>query len=352
MPNLNHRLFTAVLVFCASPTFAATTCAPGYWLDNDICTECGDAQYYCPGDNIRHSVTRGYYSTGGTQTTRTGQTQCVGFVYCENGIKYDCPDPQTHVRTTFPDNYYNPTIFNFYEPTGTRGNYSLADCRAENWMKSSRGLLVDRLWFNPDTDIYDIVRYHAWYQVEPGYYLAGPRNSCLGGGGYAYYDTILDCPENAYCPGKKGVPCTDPNVDAEYTETFGLYTCPDTHPYSPSVNPDINGCYQTCNEYDISNGQNIPTSNATYYPNECTYNTICDTGYASPFPSVCGALCTNGITALRTGNGTNVPLYQEKMSVPALNIQLESGQVCYGALATGVGKLNIEYNNQIYHAIE
>ena len=123
MPNLNHRLFTAVLVFCASPTFAATTYAPGYWLDNDICTECGDAQYYCPGDNIRHSVTRGYYSTGGTQTTRTG-------------------------------------------------------------------------------------------------------------------------------------------------------------------------------------------------------------------------------------NGTNVPLYQEKMSVPALNIQLESGQVCYGALATGVGKLNIEYDNQIYHAIE
>ena len=228
-------------------------------------------------------------------------------------------------------------------------------------MKSSRGLLVDRLWFNPDTDIYDIVRYHAWYQVEPGYYLAGPKNSCPGGG-YAYYDTILDCPENAYCPGKKGVPCTDPNVDAEYTETFGLYTCPGTHPYSPSVNPDINGCYQTCNEYDISNGQNIPTSNSngqniptsntTYYPNECTYNTICDTGYASPFPSVCGALCTNGITALRTGNGTNVPLYQEKMSVPALNIQLESGQVCYGALATGVGKLNIEYNNQIYHAIE
>ena len=52
------------------------------------------------------------------------------------------------------------------------------------------------------------------------------------------------------------------------------------------------------------------------------------------------------------GNGTNVPLYQEKMSVPALNIQLESGQVCYGALATGLDKLNIEYNNQIYHAIE
>ena len=228
MPNLNHRLFTAVLVFCASPAFAAATCAPGYWLDNDICTECGDAQYYCPGDNIRHSVTRGYYSTGGTQTTRTGQTQCVGFVYCENGIKYDCPDPQTHVRTTFPDNYYNPTIFNFYEPKETRGNKSLADCRAENWMKSSRGLLVDRLWFNPDTDIYDIVRYHAWYQVEPGYYLAGPKNSCPGGG-YAYYNTILECPENAYCPGKGGLPCTDPNVDAEYTETFGLYTCPGTH---------------------------------------------------------------------------------------------------------------------------
>ena len=37
-----------------------------------VCLECGDSTYYCAA-GIRYEVSVGYYSTGGTPTTMTGQ---------------------------------------------------------------------------------------------------------------------------------------------------------------------------------------------------------------------------------------------------------------------------------------
>ena len=83
------------------PDKSSVTCRPGYYLPANAtsCSACGGNNYYCPGGTFnvsssaqgRNTVLPGYYSTGGTSTTRTGQAQCTGATYCTGGVKYNCP---------------------------------------------------------------------------------------------------------------------------------------------------------------------------------------------------------------------------------------------------------------------
>ena len=86
----------------ACPSKKKITCSPGYYLpaNSTSCTQCGGDNFYCPGDEEfdqstedqgRYEVDAGYYSTGGTSATRTGQKQCYGSVYCTGGVEYNCP---------------------------------------------------------------------------------------------------------------------------------------------------------------------------------------------------------------------------------------------------------------------
>ena len=86
----------------ACPSKKKITCDPGYYLpaNSTSCTQCGGDNFYCPGDEEfdqstedqgRYEVDAGYYSTGGTSATRTGQKQCYGSVYCTGGVEYNCP---------------------------------------------------------------------------------------------------------------------------------------------------------------------------------------------------------------------------------------------------------------------
>ena len=82
------------------PKSSGTTCSPGYYLpaNSSTCTACGSNKYYCPGGTFsgtstsargRYTVSSGYYSTGGTSATRTGQSQCGGNTYyCWSGVRY------------------------------------------------------------------------------------------------------------------------------------------------------------------------------------------------------------------------------------------------------------------------
>ena len=96
---------SATLSTCAGGTYkAAHTVAYG---STSSCATCS-AGYYCPegassqtacGSNNKYSstgaascstVSSGYYSTGGTATTRTGQTKCEAGNYCSSGVKTAC----------------------------------------------------------------------------------------------------------------------------------------------------------------------------------------------------------------------------------------------------------------------
>ena len=72
------------------------TVSSGYYSTGGTSTtrtgqsECGGNNYYCSA-GVRYTVSSGYYSTGGTSTTRTGQSQCTGATYCASGVQNSCP---------------------------------------------------------------------------------------------------------------------------------------------------------------------------------------------------------------------------------------------------------------------
>ena len=87
------------------PKLNSVTCSAGYYLRANAtsCSACGGNNYYCPGGTYnvsssaqgRNTVSSGYYSTGGTSTTRTGQSQCTGATYCASGVRNSCPGSYT-----------------------------------------------------------------------------------------------------------------------------------------------------------------------------------------------------------------------------------------------------------------
>ena len=83
----------------ACPKLNSVTCSAGYYLKANAtsCSPCGGNNYYCKGGTFnvsssaqgRNTVSSGYYSTGGTSTTRTGQAACGGNnYYCSSGVRY------------------------------------------------------------------------------------------------------------------------------------------------------------------------------------------------------------------------------------------------------------------------
>ena len=82
------------------PKLNSVTCRAGYYLPANAtsCRACGGNNYYCKGGTFnvsssaqgRRTVSSGYYSTGGTSTTRTGQSQCGAGYYCSAGVRTAC----------------------------------------------------------------------------------------------------------------------------------------------------------------------------------------------------------------------------------------------------------------------
>lgn len=117
----------------ACPWENKVMCSPGYYLPaySTSCSVCGSPGYYCPGGAFvsvsssaqgRNPVRTGYYSTGGTPTTRTGQSQCSGAVYCTDGVQYNCPS-ETPSWNRYEDGIGWTSYTQCYEETNM-GNYT------------------------------------------------------------------------------------------------------------------------------------------------------------------------------------------------------------------------------------
>ena len=74
-------------------TSSCATCSAGYYCPEGASgqTECGgNTKYSSSGASACSTVSTGYYTTGGTTTTRTGQTKCEAGNYCSGGVKTEC----------------------------------------------------------------------------------------------------------------------------------------------------------------------------------------------------------------------------------------------------------------------
>ena len=61
--------------------------------------------------------------------------------------------------------------------------------------------------------------------------------------------------------------------------------------------------------------------------------------------------CQLGISRLMLSTGDSFALWAEKYSQPSLVVQYND-EKCYVKLESGAGKLNINFNGEIYHAVE
>ena len=74
-------------------TSSCATCSAGYYCPEGASgqTPCGgNTKYSSSGAASCSTVSTGYYTTGGTSTTRTGQTKCEAGNYCSGGVKTEC----------------------------------------------------------------------------------------------------------------------------------------------------------------------------------------------------------------------------------------------------------------------
>ena len=263
---------SATLSTCAAGTYkAAHTVNYGSTSSCSACT--GRTKYSGAGASACSTVTTGYYTTGCNTSNNncTGQTKCEAGTYCVSGVQNDCPDPETHKRTTFPANYYNPTVGR----TGLRtwesgGDSSISQCGAQYTLYSTRGTLFEYASYNPDTEEYDVSTLYGWYAAKAGYYL--DKKSATGGS-YQYYDDAKICPAGSYCP---GAPAMKPSVDAP--EQYGLETCPTGYPNSAAQADAITQCYSNTKSREWTGTQTAcakPTGCYSVTCNACSID-ACD----------------------------------------------------------------------------
>ncbi len=252
--------------------FSACYICVGFSADGVSCI--GRTQYSAPGATTCSTVDAGYYTTGcdADGNNCTGQSQCTGTTYCTDGVQHECPDAGAHKRTTFPDNYYNPTI----TIMGIANNAlpdDISKCQVLIWMQSARGRVYEYAYYNPVTSKYDNTNIYGWGAVSPGYYLTNKA----GWGTYLYYHDVKECPSGAYCPGKDFVKYNPSTLDIDYTETFGLVPCPV----------------------------------GAYCPENSTAPTLCPKGTANPNTGAGGASacvpCTGATYSDSTGSATCTP---------------------------------------------
>ncbi|MCQ2581954.1 MAG: hypothetical protein MJ170_03160 [Alphaproteobacteria bacterium] len=314
----------------------------GYYVNSTACSACGGNNYYCAGGTAeRKTVSSGYYSTGGDANTRTGQSQCSGFVYCASGVKYDCPAVADHKQTTFSDDYYGGCSITSTNASSKTGLTAITQCEAQNWLSCTRGKMNEHVMYNSTSQKYDTYVWHKWTDAHAGYYLTG-KDTC---GSYAYYSDAKICEAGSYCPGKAKVDCDSSNAATVHTTNFGLNACPSSYPNSGAGSTAITSCYSGTKSRAWSGSQtscSAPTGCSSATCNSCS-KAACD--YVA-YSNANG----NGDGSIKSGCSTNNASCQQTVkSVTAkANYYATLGGGAYTPLeyieSTGTQHIDTGYN--------
>jgi len=290
--HVRHGTSGTTLDECVAGTYKADNHKEFYGTQY-TCDDCTTrTKYSAAGASECSIVDAGYYTTGCTGDDNcTGQTYCTGTTYCVDGVQNECPNAYTYKRTTFPADYYDPTLTSTSVQNAT-ARTAITECRVLSWLSNERGTLYEYAFYDTTTNKYDNRQSYGWSDVNAGYYLT-TKGSC---GSYAYYLKAEVCPSGSFCPGKSHVTCNPSNQATVHTENFGLQTCPTGYTSNDGATADTE-CYIT-----VSGGHYIaePGQNSTNWG-------TCAAGYAKAQHTVnygstssCGA-CTGATYADTTG---------------------------------------------------
>jgi hypothetical protein len=343
----SSSVFTEKWTYVSQVTLAA--CGPGYYRPVDNCVEvglgyyspdqdneryeCGGNNYYCPTttNTAPTTVSAGYYSTGGTSSTRTGQSQCTAGTYCVNGeqnaasIGYYVPEAGATSQTGCSAGTY----------TGSTGQTSCSTCTAGyRCPGSSDRIACSAGTYQPNTGQSSCVSASAGYyvsgttatsQTECGgndYYCPGTGNTGPTTVSSGYYSTggtastrtgQSICEAGNYCVSGVKYACgTCKNSSEGATSCYNVsagtsgYGCTDTHYRcngsgsctAPLVYPCVRTSYNMTGNTACSNGGYLGCSGG-YFSTGCSGD-----AYSCASGQTCnGGLCSAKCWEYQYDNG-------------------------------------------------
>ena len=261
----------------ASTVNSALSSNPGYYINGTACSACTGATYYGGGIATSCTPCPSIYTSDTTaakskaeqcavQTTAgkyiaaakdAEQTKCPAKNYCPSAsVKYGetnsptaCPTADaTTARTTYPDDYLNPTRLSINNQGWSTGLPAITSCSANYTFTNAGGnFTVESVSYNSTTGKYDVGGGKYYTFVNAGWYLVDKYSEtyCNEPTNRMLYHNVAECTANSYCPGYKSIPLCSTGT---HNDEMGRFACSDLgngYNYSPAKSGAETACYLT-----------------------------------------------------------------------------------------------------------
>lgn len=309
---------------CAAGTYVATagsactTVDTGYWgAGGTVSQNTTLGRNQCP-EKYRDGAAATQKSDCAVQTTAgkyiaapeaTEQTKCPAKNYCPSAsVKYGatnsptaCPTADaTTARTTYPDDYLNPTRLSISNQGWSTGLPAITSCSANYSFTNAAGnFSVESVGYNATTGKYENGGGKYYTLVKAGWYLVDKYSEtyCNEPTNRMLYHNVAECPANSYCPGYNSIPLCSTGT---HNDEMGRFACSDLgngYNYSPAKSGAATACYLT-----TTAGKFVATSKAA--ESTCAAGGWCAGGTKVNYESTGGRTLCSSLTGVSVSGGT------------------------------------------------
>ncbi len=309
---------------CAAGTYVATagsactTVGTGYWgAGGTVSQNTTLGRNQCP-EKYRDGAAATQKSDCAVQTTAgkyiaaakdTEQTKCPAKNYCPSAsVKYGatnsptaCPTADaTTARTTYPDDYLNPTRLSISNQGWSTGLPAITSCSANYSFTNAAGnFSVESVGYNATTGKYENGGGKYYTLVNAGWYLVDKYSDtyCNTSTNRMYYHNVAECTANSYCPGYHSMPLCSTGT---HNDEMGKYPCRglgNGYDYSPAKSGAATACYLT-----TTAGKFVKIAKSAEVTCESPY--YCPGGVKVNYGSVGGNSNCSDLTGVSVSGGT------------------------------------------------